>query len=68
MSKPDWKDAPEWADWLAADPQGSYWVWYESEPSWMSGGWWYSYSGEWKVDKRFPNINTESEFSLERRP
>jgi hypothetical protein len=29
--KPDWKDAPEWANWLAMDEDGS-WYWYESEP------------------------------------
>ena len=30
MSKPDWKDAPEWAMWLAADDDG--WTWFEKEP------------------------------------
>lgn len=30
--KPDWKDAPEWANWLAMDEDG-YWYWYELEPS-----------------------------------
>jgi len=29
--KPDWKDAPEWAQWMAMDWDGS-WVWYENEP------------------------------------
>jgi hypothetical protein len=29
--KPDWKDAPEWAQWLAMDPDGSWW-WFEHEP------------------------------------
>lgn len=32
MSKPDWKDAPEWAQWLAQDENGK-WFWYEREPS-----------------------------------
>jgi len=36
--KPDWKDAPEWAKWLAMDEDGS-WYWYEKEP--------YSGDGEW---------------------
>lgn len=31
--KPDWKDAPEWAKWLALDPSGC-WYWYEAEPEW----------------------------------
>lgn len=26
--KPDWKDAPEWAKWLAMDANGQ-WYWYE---------------------------------------
>ncbi|KGK25542.1 hypothetical protein [Pseudomonas plecoglossicida] len=68
MSKPEWKYAPEWAEWIAADGADGYWVWYESEPSWMSGGWWYSYTGEWLMDKRFPTFGADSEYSLERRP
>ena len=45
MSKPDWKDAPEWAMWLAQDADGLYcWFFnkpYEGEACWMpdiSGG------------------------------
>lgn len=29
--KPDWKDAPEWAQWLAMDGDGR-WVWYDRKP------------------------------------
>jgi len=29
--KPDWKDAPEWAQWLACDEDGN-WYWYEEKP------------------------------------
>lgn len=29
--KPDWKDAPEWAQWLAMDKNGQ-WYWYELKP------------------------------------
>jgi ATP-dependent phosphoenolpyruvate carboxykinase len=29
--KPDWKNAPEWANWLAMDRNGE-WYWYESKP------------------------------------
>ncbi len=29
--KPDWKDAPEWAQWLARDKDGR-WFWYKDEP------------------------------------
>lgn len=31
MSKPDWKDAPEWANWLAMDGDGRV-FWYEKMP------------------------------------
>jgi len=39
--KPDWKDAPEWANWLAMDDDGE-WYWYEIEPFLAKG-----YSGTW---------------------
>ena len=29
--KPEWKDAPEWANYLAMDSDGE-WFWYESPP------------------------------------
>lgn len=29
--KPDWKDAPEWAQWLAMDEDGG-WYWFEHQP------------------------------------
>jgi hypothetical protein len=29
--KPDWKDAPEWAQWLARSSDGN-WTWFEFEP------------------------------------
>lgn len=32
MNKPDWKDAPEWAEWLAQIASGD-WYWYEEEPN-----------------------------------
>jgi hypothetical protein len=36
MNKPDWKDAPEWANYLAAEVVEDEWVWcwYEFEPEW----------------------------------
>ena len=36
--KPDWKDAPEWANYLAMDEDGN-WYWYESEPRPWSTYW-----------------------------
>lgn len=29
--KPDWKDAPNWANWLAMEGDGA-WYWFEFEP------------------------------------
>lgn len=29
--KPDWKDAPDWANWLAQDEDGSWW-WFWDKP------------------------------------
>ena len=37
-NKPDWSDAPEWAQWLAQDGGGSWW-WYAIKPSESAGGW-----------------------------
>lgn len=32
MNKPNWKDAPEWAQWLAQDRSGN-WLWYSKKPT-----------------------------------
>lgn len=69
MSKPSWSEAPEWANWLAADKGESYWVWYENEPTWIwESEYWYPYTGQWLQDKRFRASNVDSQFSLEQRP
>lgn len=39
MNKPDWKDAPEWANYLAQDENGG-WYWFENEPSFGPAGSW----------------------------
>lgn len=36
--KPDWKDAPEWAKWMAMDDDG-VWAWFEHQPMANVGGW-----------------------------
>lgn len=41
--KPDWKDAPEWANWLAKDQDNLTWYWHEQKPmfngdEWLSDG------------------------------
>lgn len=38
MNKPDWKDAPEWAQYLAMDADGK-WYWYEKQPILVRGRW-----------------------------
>ena len=35
--KPDWKDAPEWANWMAMDDDGT-WFWFENKPKKESWG------------------------------
>ena len=38
--KPDWKDAPPWARYMAMDETG-VWMWYEAEPDRVDRfGWW----------------------------
>ena len=61
--KPDWKDAPEWANYVAQDRDG-YWCWYESHPHLPKD------SDEWTAQGRSeyavePNHWKES---LEKRP
>lgn len=74
MSKPDWKDAPEWAEYLAADTatdlsRPEYWVWFEHCPTWCDGGW---LCGErntrWEQTRSIVPIGFDTEHSLERRP
>lgn len=36
--KPDWKDAPSWAVWLAQDKDGE-WYWYEKRPRKLRACW-----------------------------
>lgn len=61
MSKPDWKDAPEWAQFVAMDEDG-YWCWHENEPDWV-GDEWASVTGRVLVTGR-----TVAKDSLEPRP
>lgn len=61
--KPDWKDAPEWARYLAMAKVG-VWYWYENEPtpevtSWDNNDGRFSYAGM---------TDTPWRETLERRP
>jgi hypothetical protein len=63
--KPDWKDAPEWAKFLAMDRNGE-WHWYECEPNPDS------YEDQWMTAERYSLASTtilaEWESTLEPRP
>lgn len=51
MSKPSWKDAPGWANWLAMDEDGT-WFWYEAEPGMVKmpdRNGWHSNGGRWDI-------------------
>lgn len=37
--KPNWDDAPEWANYVAMDEDGE-WFWFENEPKVQMRGWW----------------------------
>lgn len=62
MSRPEWKDAPEWASYCALDANGE-WYWYEFRPEWDGSRW--NYTGSvmmaWECD-------IEASESLEERP
>lgn len=62
-NKPSWKDAPEWANWLAMDEDGS-WHWFKEEPTEKRfGEWLQSLCGSVEAAV-FPNW----EETLEKRP
>lgn len=66
MNKPDWKDAPEWANWLAQDGVG-YWYWYEQEPVTVDNQLWISPSG-WVYFVSEGEPNRKWYETLEQRP
>lgn len=64
--KPDWKDAPDWANWLVMDEVGTYW-WYENKPMFFvynPGFWGRHYEG--KIMRA--NCISSASNSLEPRP
>jgi len=66
--KPDWKDAPEWASWLAQDSSG-VWNWYTDEPEQNSSKkeWWPRKDGDFAYQgSGRPNPNWRN--TLEARP
>lgn len=64
MSKPDWKDAPEWAQWVARDADGR-WVWHQTRPTphTLARGW----VSEGRSKEVWPNLDGWRQ-TLEPRP
>lgn len=69
MNKPDWKDAPEWANWLAQDEvaNGECWVWFEDKPYFNNGCWMPSSAKKW-LQTNIPSTIEDAENTLEPRP
>jgi len=63
VSKPDWKEAPEWADYLAMDACGDWW-WYEYEPGRADGIWFAGVGQAEAVESQQPHWSR----TLEQRP
>lgn len=49
MNKPDWKDAPEWANWLAGDADGT-WYWFKDKPDFDIDCWVRGFLGSIKLE------------------
>jgi len=64
MAKPEWKDAPEWANYFAQDPCG-IWFWFELEP--FADGDWVEGSSHGKIEVAQPR-SIEWYATLEPRP
>ena len=62
--EPDWKDAPEWANYLAMDANG-YWWWYEEKPQLSRGIW--AFGGE-RLRKTLHKQDVAWYESLQERP
>lgn len=68
MNKPDWKDAPEWAQWLACDHNGCWW-WWEYEPEIEGLEWISEMPGEgMEYAGKYFESNISWLATLERRP
>lgn len=65
--KPEWKDAPEWAMWLAQDGDG-FWCWFQKKPYLPEGlrDWLWNNGTEYEI----AGLDKAGEWrkSLERRP
>lgn len=65
MSKPDWDDSPEWAEWLAKDEDGQ-WGWFQNKPE--LGAWcWIWGRGNW-AEAGSDEPRNKWDATLEKRP
>lgn len=63
--KPDWKDAPSWANWLAQDVDCK-WCWFEYEPEPDElGQRWLDVEGSWEYVK---TLNHRWQDTIENKP
>ena len=62
--KPDWKDAPSWANYLAFSAEDKAWKWFEDEPVLMSHGNWEKKTGKFVYCDEY----IAAKNSLEKRP
>lgn len=67
MNKPDWKDAPSWANWLSMD-EGGIWHWFEEKPYIDGYGWSNVDVTEWEEALKTSVYEINWQSSLEKRP
>ena len=65
-NKPDWKDAPEWAQWLSMDSDGE-WYWHDRKPKKIDNIW-DSHDVQYKVKRAEVKVIVNWEETLEKRP
>lgn len=69
MNKPDWKDAPDWANWLAQDKDGEY-CWWNIRPALAASLWAQGYPEEsfFYESVGYFEKNIDWQSTLEQRP
>lgn len=67
MSKPEWKDAPERAGWLAMDMDCT-WYWFEIEPYQYANKLWATYGASWLARQGGADNHYDWTRTLEPRP
>ncbi len=48
MNKPNWEDAPEWANFVSQDHDNTWW-WYETKPTYDGYGSWETVTGDVEI-------------------